>query len=72
MVQFLCVETVKRFVNVHLHCNVSNLENISNMMTFPPPLEKFLQKRPWLFLRFQQALRYRQVRLQLTMHELEN
>jgi len=24
------VETVKRFVNVHLHCNVSNLKNISN------------------------------------------
>jgi len=30
---FLCgVETVKRFVNVHLHCNVSNLKNISNMI----------------------------------------
>jgi len=43
MGHFLCgVETVKRFVNVHLQCNVSNLKNISNMMTLPPPLEKFL------------------------------
>jgi len=37
------VETVKRFVNIHLHCNVSNPKNISNMMTLPPPLEKFLR-----------------------------
>ena len=43
MRHFLCgVETVKRFVNVHLHCNVSNLKIISNMMTLPLPLEKFL------------------------------
>jgi len=44
MVHFLCgVEAVKRFVNVHLHCNISNLKNISNMMTLPPPTEKFLR-----------------------------
>jgi len=50
MVHFLCgVETAKRFVNVYLLCNVSNLKNISNMMTLPLPLERFLQKRPWLF-----------------------
>jgi len=44
MGHFLCgVETAKRFVNVHLHCNVSNLKNISNMMMLPPPLEKFMR-----------------------------
>jgi len=44
MVHFLCgAETVKRFVNVHLHYNIRNLKNISNMMTLPPPLEKFLR-----------------------------
>jgi len=35
MGHILCgVETVKRFANVDFHCNVSNLKNISNMMTF--------------------------------------
>jgi len=52
---FLCgVETVKRFVNVHLHCNVSNLKNISNIMTLPPSLEKFLLT-PMAICTFQQA-----------------
>jgi len=32
----LGVEAVKRFVNVHLHCNVSNLKKISKMSTLPP------------------------------------
>jgi len=42
MGQFLCgVETVKRFVNIRLHCNVSNLKKMSKMSTFHP-LEKFL------------------------------
>ena len=37
MVQFLCdVESVKRYVNVRLHCIVSNLERISKASTFPP------------------------------------
>jgi len=41
MVQFLCdVERVKHFVNVHLHCMVSNLKMISKILTLP--LEKFL------------------------------
>jgi len=31
------VERVKRFVNVHLHCIVSNLKNISKMSMLPPP-----------------------------------
>jgi len=31
-----CVERVKRFVHVHLHCIVSNLKNVSKMWTFPP------------------------------------
>jgi len=44
MVHFLCgVETVKRIVNVSLHCNVNTLKNISNMITLPPSLEKFLR-----------------------------
>jgi len=36
------VERVKRFVNVHLHCIVSNLKRISIVSTLPP-LEKFLR-----------------------------
>jgi len=36
------VERVKRFLNVHLHCIVSNLKRISKVSTFPP-LEKFLR-----------------------------
>jgi len=36
------VETVMRFVNVHLHCIVSNLTRISKMLTLLP-LKKFLQ-----------------------------
>jgi len=42
MGHFLCgVETVKRFVNIRLHYNVSNLKKISKMSTFHQ-LEKFL------------------------------
>jgi len=34
---FLCgVETVKSFVNIRLHCDVSNLKKISKMLTFHP------------------------------------
>jgi len=36
------VERTKRFVNVHLHCIVSNLKRISKISMFPP-LEKNLQ-----------------------------
>jgi len=43
MGHFLCdVETVKRFVNDNLHCNVSNLKKICKLSTLPP-LEKFLR-----------------------------
>jgi len=35
-------ERVKRFVNVHLHCIVSNLKRISKISALPP-LEKFLR-----------------------------
>jgi len=35
------VETVQRFVNVHLHCIVNNLIRISKIATLPP-VEKFL------------------------------
>jgi len=31
------VERTKRFVNVHLHCIVSNLKRISKISMFPPP-----------------------------------
>ena len=41
---FLCgVERIKRFVNVHVHCVVSNLKRISKMSTLHP-LEKILLK----------------------------
>jgi len=36
------VERVKRFVNVHLHCIISNPKMISKISTLPP-LEKFLR-----------------------------
>jgi len=43
MGDFLCgLEWVKRFVNVHLHCIVSNLNTMSEMSTLSP-LEKFLR-----------------------------
>ena len=32
----LGVETVKCFVNVHLHCNVSKLKKISKFSSLPP------------------------------------
>jgi len=37
------VKTVKCFVNVQLHCNVSNLKKISKNDDVAPTLEKFLQ-----------------------------
>jgi len=41
MVNFRCgVERVKRFVNVDLHCIVTNLKTISKMSTLPPPRGK--------------------------------
>ena len=36
------VKTVKRFVNVHLHCTVSDLKRISKISMLPT-LEKFLR-----------------------------
>ena len=36
------VERTKRFVNVYLHCIVSNLKRISKISTLPP-LEKFMR-----------------------------
>ena len=43
MGHFHCgVERVNSFVNVHLHCNVSNLKKISKMSTLRPQ-EKFLR-----------------------------
>jgi len=34
---FSRVELVKRFVNVHLHCIVSNLKRISKILALPSP-----------------------------------
>jgi len=43
MRHYLCgVERVKRFVNVHLHCIVSNLQKIGKMWKLPP-VENFLR-----------------------------
>jgi len=45
MGHFLCgVETVKSFVNIRLHYNVSNLKRTSSMSTLHP-LEKLLRTR---------------------------
>jgi len=40
------VERTKRFVNVHLHCIVSNLKRISKISMLPP-LKKFCGC-PWM------------------------
>jgi len=37
------VEMAKRFMNVHLHCIVSNLKSISKNSTLSTSLEKFMQ-----------------------------
>jgi len=39
------VKAVKRFVNIYMHCNISNLKRISKMSTFPP--WKTFCGRPW-------------------------
>ena len=39
------VETVNRFVNVHLHCIVSNQKRISKILTLPP--WEFFCGSPW-------------------------
>jgi len=55
MVQFLSgVERVKRYVNVRLHCIVSNLKKISKVSTLPP-LENFYG-RPCLRCMFSKLL----------------
>jgi len=62
MGNFRCgVETGKRFMNVHLHCNVSNLKMISKMSTLPPWKNDY--GRPWLLSPFEQAFMYGQIRL---------
>jgi len=38
------LEKVQRFVNIHLHCIVSNLKSNKSML---PPLEKFLRTPVW-------------------------
>ena len=63
MGHFLCdVETVKRFVNIHLHYNVSNLKKITEMSTLYLPWKNFCGCT-WLLSPFQQALTYGKVRL---------
>jgi len=43
------VEKAKRFLDVHLHCIVSNLKGIRKISTLPP-LEKFLRTPMTLFI----------------------
>jgi len=44
MGHFLCgVKAAKRFVNVHLHRNISYLKKINKLLTFHLPLEEFLR-----------------------------
>ena len=53
MGHLLCdFERVKRFVNVHLHCIVSNLKRVSKMSTLPPPPWKNFCGRPCRVLYF--------------------
>jgi len=63
MGHFLCgVETIKRFVKIRLHCNVSKMKKISKMSTLHSPWKNFCG-RSWLLSPFQQVLTYGQVGL---------
>jgi len=42
------IERTKHFVNVHLHCIVSNMKRISKISTLPPPPFKMFCRRPWM------------------------
>jgi len=69
---FLCaVETGKLFVNVHLHCNVSNLKMMSKISTFQP-LEKFL-RTPMATLTLSASFDVwtNKAKLKLAMYEIE-
>jgi len=69
---FLCgVETGKRFVNVHLHCNVSNLRIISKMSTLPSPPKKFL-RTPMATLTLAARFHVWANQAKLTTYETEN
>jgi len=71
MGNFLCgVEVVKRFVNVNLHCNVSNLKKIRKISTFPL-LEKFL-RTSIATLTFSASFHVWANQAELTMYEIEN
>ena len=57
MGHFLCgVKTAKRFVNVHLHCNISYLKKINKLSTLHLPLEEFVDAHGY-FQPFQQAFK---------------
>jgi len=64
------VETGKRSVNVHLHCNVSNLKMISETSTFSP-LEKFL-RTPMTTLTLSASFHAWANQAKLAMYEIEN
>jgi len=70
---FLCVEIVKGFVNVHLHCNVSNLKKISKMSTLLSLWKDFCG-RPWLlsFTLLASFDVWASQANKLTMYEIEN
>ena len=60
-----------RFVNVHLHCNVSNLKMISKMSMLPPPLEKFL-RTPTATLNLSASFYVWANQAKLAVYEIEN
>ena len=72
MGHFLCgVETVKRFVNIRLHCNVSNLKKISKMSTLHPLLKKFI-RTPIATFTHSTSFDVRACQVKITMYETEN
>jgi len=67
----LCgVETVKRFVNIRLHCNVSKLKKISKMSTFHL-LEKFMGS-PMATFTLSTSFGVWASQAKLTMYEIED
>jgi len=71
MEHFLCgAETVKRFVNIPLHCNVSNLKMISKLSTFHP-LENVL-RTPMATFTLSTSLDVLSSQAKLTVYEIED
>jgi len=57
MGHFLCgVERVKRYVNVHLHCMVSNLKTTNKMSTLPSLAKISADAHAWVVCVYKSAL----------------